>query len=116
MSHFYSQLSATRIEEEGHLLGIDLEDEEGLWFIYGCVCNDLASCESILQSPPNPRKLVQGEKSNDNSALSLACMEGHLEIVELLYKHNAELKNFNKEGKTPLLVALCQHILSGLVG
>jgi ankyrin repeat protein len=33
-------------------------------------------------------------------------MGGHLEIVKLLCRHNAELENINKEGKTPLMVAL----------
>lgn len=46
MSHFCSQLAATSIKEE-YLLG-KLADEEGLWFLHGCVCNDPASCESIL--------------------------------------------------------------------
>lgn len=49
---------------------------------------------------------MTGKKSDGNSALSLVCMEGHLEIVELLFKHNAKLENINKEGKTLLMVAL----------
>jgi hypothetical protein len=104
MSHFGSQLATTSIEDE-YLLD-KLEDEERLWFLYGCVCNDPASCESILQSSPNPGRLVKGNKSDGNSALSLAYMDDYLEIVELLYKYNAELENINKEGKTLLIVAL----------
>ena len=94
INHFCSQLAVASIEEEC-LLG-KLEDEEGLWFIHVCVCNDPASCESILQSSPNPRRLVKGKNSDGNWALSLACMDGHLEIVELLCKHNADLENINK--------------------
>jgi hypothetical protein len=104
MSHFGSQLATTSIEDE-YLLD-KLEDEERLWFLYGCVCNDPASCESILQSSPNPGRLVKGNKSDGNSALSLAYMDDYLEIVELLYKYNAKLENINKEGKTLLIVAL----------
>ena len=59
MSHFCTQLAATSIEEE-YLLG-KLEDEEGLWFLHGCVCDDPALCESILQSSPNPRRLITGK-------------------------------------------------------
>jgi hypothetical protein len=32
-------------------------------------------------------------------------MEG-IWTVELLYKYNVELQNINKEGKTPLIVAI----------
>jgi hypothetical protein len=108
MGRLYAQLATSRILSLGekYELGVDLEDEEGNWFICGCVCNDPASCENILQSSPNPGRLVKGRDPNGNSALSLACMEGHMEIVELLCKQNAELENINKEGKTPLMVAL----------
>lgn len=101
MGRLYAQLAATRIStpEEKYEQGVDLEDEEGNCFIHGCVYNDPTSCESILQSSPNPGRLVKGKDPNGNSALSLVCADSHLEIAKLLCKHNAELESINEKGK-----------------
>ena len=107
MGRVYAQLAAIRIStlKEKYELGVDLEDE-GKCFIHRCVCNDPTSCESILQSPSNPGRLVKRKDPNSNSALSLVCIDSHLEIDKLLCKHNAELESINEEGKTPLMITL----------
>uniref|UniRef100_A0A1X7SKV0 Uncharacterized protein n=1 Tax=Amphimedon queenslandica TaxID=400682 RepID=A0A1X7SKV0_AMPQE len=38
----------------------------------------------------------------ENTRLSIACKEGHTEIVELLLKHGADVNVINKYGDTPL--------------
>ena len=82
-----------------------LENEQRNWFTYRCVCNDLALCESILQSILILEGLFRG-KNKRHIAIVFSVYGGYLETVELLYKYNVELQNINKEGKTPLMVAL----------
>jgi hypothetical protein len=60
----------------------------------------------MLRSSPDPRRLVKGTNKDGNSALAMVCMDGHLEIVRLLCKHDPDLESVNNEGKTPLMVAL----------
>jgi hypothetical protein len=84
MGRLYAQLATSRIFvlKEKYELGVDLEDKEGKRFIYACVCNDPASCESILQSSPNPGRLERN-KSKRQLGTVLSVYGGLLEFQPL---------------------------------
>jgi ankyrin repeat protein len=54
-----------------------------------------------------PRRLIEGKTRRDGeTCLAIACEEGHLEIVQLIYERAANLESINSEGKTLLMLAL----------
>lgn len=103
-----TQLAGIKITtlQVDYQLGIEETDREGLGFISECVCGSWSSCEQMLHASPDCERLVKGKNAHGNSALALVCMDGHLQVMQLLCKHGAALDSTNGEGKTPLLEAL----------
>ena len=84
-----------------------LDGEEATWFLSECVSRDHVACKRRLETSEHPEALVKGkDPRNGQTALSCACEEGHLEIVELLCQHGADLDSVDNKGHTPLMLAI----------
>ncbi|KAN0099106.1 hypothetical protein V8E51_012881 [Hyaloscypha variabilis] len=108
------QMATTHISSPTWQIGTSyvdkITDEEGDWFISECVTNDIAGCQQRLEKSDDPERLVRGHiRSNGKTCLAMACEEGHLEIVELLYKKGADVESVDRDGNTPLMLAVMHH-------
>jgi len=106
MGRLYAHLAASRVStlEENYELGVDLEDEEGNWFIHRCVRNDLALCESTLQSSPNPRRLVKGK----TQAVTRHCPRGVWAVtrrLEVLQGPGAKFKGMQETAINAIIIS-----------
>lgn len=106
INSLYDQMAKARISTDEYLISVEEGDNEGQCFISECVNNELAVCRQMLQNSPDRTRLVRGRNLSNDTALSLACMEGHMDIVKLLCEYDPDLGNVNNEGNTPLMEAL----------
>ena len=99
------------LEEDLHIHVANMKFEETTqgdrFFFSYTVSNELRSLQDLLQATSNPERLIHLKDERGNNALALACIEGHLDVVELLVEKGADIKNINLEGKTPLMESLC---------
>ncbi|APA14662.1 predicted protein [Sclerotinia sclerotiorum 1980 UF-70] len=101
-----TQISKTRNQSEEYVL----DSKEAQWFLSECTRGDLDRCKRRLEKSDHKEILVKGKDLSDGrTALSLACVEGHLEIAGLLVKHGAGLESFDNDGRTPIMVATANH-------
>jgi ankyrin repeat protein len=66
------------------------------------VANELQFLERLLEISTDVRRLINGKDEESNSALAMVCMEGHQDIVKILYQHGADIEITSKQGRTPL--------------
>ena len=98
-------LAKTQISEPSHQCILDGEDADQ--FVLACLNNDYDLCKHELETSKQPETLVKGKESHDGqTALSLACEQGHLKIAELLCEYGAELDSMDNSGQTPLMLAI----------
>ncbi|WP_157153625.1 ankyrin repeat domain-containing protein [Brachyspira murdochii] len=75
------------------------QDEET--FLDAAIFGDEDVIKDILQKNIN----INVQDDVGNTALILACMEGHIQVVELLVKANADKSIVNKHGNDALFYA-----------
>jgi ankyrin repeat protein len=97
--------------EEDLLESLDhlaLDDEQYVWFISHCVNGDIQEAALCLTSTNLAETYLQRKNSDGNTALALACMEGHYDMVALLAERGSPINSKNNECETPLIISL-QH-------
>jgi hypothetical protein len=85
---------------------LSLEDQSYNVFISLCVSNDVKEVESCLDSKDLSESYLENKNSEGNVALTLVCMEGHLDIIRLLVERGSPIDSRNKKGETPLIISL----------
>ncbi|EDU46135.1 predicted protein [Pyrenophora tritici-repentis Pt-1C-BFP] len=95
---------------EEHLLEqlncLALDEEEYMWFISYCVTNDIEQAALCLESINSAKTFLHRKDSDGNTALALACMEGHYDMVRFLVEEGSLIDPKNKSGETPLIISL----------
>lgn len=99
-----TSLARSQISEASHPTVLDNE----IWeeFLSNCVTHKHSVCSRELEESEHLETLVKGKlPENGQTALSLACREGRLEIAISLLEHGAELNSVDDRGRTPLMLA-----------
>ncbi|KAH8621617.1 hypothetical protein IG631_23704 [Alternaria alternata] len=95
---------------EEHLLEplnrLALDEEAYTWFISHCVTSDIEQAALCLESTDSAETLLHRKDSDGNTALALACMEGHYDMVRFLVEQGSLIDSKNKSGETPLIISL----------
>jgi hypothetical protein len=95
--------------EEALLESLDhlaLDKEKYRWFISHCVNGDIQEAALCLTSMDSAEKFLRKRDPDGNTALALACMEGHYEMVKLLVERGSPINSKNNKGETPLIISL----------
>jgi hypothetical protein len=95
--------------EEDLLESLDrlaLDEEDYTWFISHCVNGDIKEAARCLTSGNSAKSFLQKKDSYGNTALALACMEGHHNMVKLLVEQGSSIDSKNNKGETPLIISL----------
>jgi hypothetical protein len=83
-----------------------LNEEEYVWFISHCVNGNTKQAALCLKSTNSAQTFLHRKDSGGNTALALACMEGHYDMVRFLVKQGSLIDLKNKSGETPLIISL----------
>lgn len=87
---------------EEHLLeqlsSLALDEEEYTWFISHCVTDDIEQAALCLESTNTANTFLHRKDSDGNTALALACMEGHYDMVRFLVEQGSLIDSKNKRG------------------
>lgn len=95
--------------EEDLLESLDhlaLDEEEYRWFVSHCVNGDTQEAALCLTTTNSAETFLRKKHSEGNTALALACMEGHYEMVKLLAERGSPINSKNNKGETPLIISL----------
>jgi hypothetical protein len=95
--------SEERLQEPQSRLALD--EEVYTWFISHCATSDIEQAALCLESTDSAETLLHRKDSDGNTALALACMEGHYDMVRFLVEQGSLIDFKNKSGETPLIIS-----------
>ncbi|KAK7179207.1 hypothetical protein PSPO01_14725 [Paraphaeosphaeria sporulosa] len=83
-----------------------LNEEEYAWFVCHCVNGDIKQAALCLKGLDPIETCLRKKNSDGNTALALACMEGHYDMVVYLVEQGSLIDSMNDRGEAPLIISL----------
>ena len=96
-----SSSSSSSLED----VGSDTMEDQDTELIIAAGAGDRDECASILESIHNNRDYHITKRGVLTTALIEAAKEGHLDIVEILMKHGADIHDKTIDGDSPIIYA-----------
>ena len=86
--------------------GLTLNEEDYTWFKSHCVTGDIKQAALYLTKTKSAETFLRRKDPNGDTALALACMEGHYDMVIFLVEQGSLMDTRNNRGETPLITSL----------